>query len=143
MREIKRTALVPHPPELMFALINDVERYPEFVPWCTRAHVDARSEREIVATLAVRRGPLRTEFTTRNELDPHRAIRLHLVRGPFSLLEGQWLLTPIGTTGCRVELSLRFAFASAVSGALFEPVFEHTAASLLDAFAARARALHG
>jgi ribosome-associated toxin RatA of RatAB toxin-antitoxin module len=127
----------------MYALINDVERYPEFVPWCTRARIDAASEREIVATLWVRRGPLRTHFTTRNELEPNRAVRLHLVRGPFSVLEGQWLLTPIGTTGCRVELSMRFAFANAVSGALFEPVFEHTASSLLDSFARRAQALHG
>jgi ribosome-associated toxin RatA of RatAB toxin-antitoxin module len=143
MRQIKRTALVAHPPDRMFALINDVERYPEFVPWCTRAHVDARSEREIVATLWVRRGPLRTQFTTRNELEPNRAVRLHLVKGPFSALEGQWVLTPIGTRGCRIELSMRFAFANAFSGALFEPVFEHTAASLVDAFARRAKALHG
>ncbi|MGQ0834728.1 MAG: type II toxin-antitoxin system RatA family toxin [Gammaproteobacteria bacterium] len=143
MRDIKRSALVPHPPDRMFALINDIERYPEFVPWCTRARVEARSEREIVATLAVRRGPLRAEFTTRNELEPDRMIRLHLVRGPFSVLEGQWILTRIGTTGCRIELRMRFAFATTFSGALFEPVFEKTAASLLDAFVARAKAIYG
>jgi ribosome-associated toxin RatA of RatAB toxin-antitoxin module len=143
MREIKRSALVAYPPERIFALINDVERYPEFVPWCTEARVEARSDREIVATLGVRRGPLRTEFTTRNELDPPGGVRMHLVRGPFSTLEGEWRLTPIGTNGCRIELAMRFAFASAFSGALFEPVFEHTAASLVDAFAARAKALYG
>jgi len=141
MREIKRSALIAQPPARVFPLIDDVERYPEFVPWCTRARVESRTDREIVATLAVRRGPLRAEFTTRNELEPDRAVRLHLVRGPFSVLEGQWLLTPIGSTGCRIELQLRFAFATPLSSALLEPVFEHTAASLVDAFVARARSL--
>jgi ribosome-associated toxin RatA of RatAB toxin-antitoxin module len=141
MREVRRSALVAQPPGRIFEMINDVERYPEFVPWCTRARVDARTAREIVATLTVRRGPLRAEFTTRNELEPESVIRLHLVRGPFSLLEGEWTLTPIGTTGCRIELRLRFAFATPFSSALFEPVFEHTAGSLVDAFVARARQL--
>jgi ribosome-associated toxin RatA of RatAB toxin-antitoxin module len=141
MREVKRSALVAQPPARMFALINDIERYPEFVPWCTRAKVEKRTEHEIVATLSVRRGPLRAEFTTRNELDPPSHIALRLVRGPFRQLDGQWLLTPIGTTGTRIELQLRFAFSSTLSGALFEPVFEHTAASLVDAFVLRARAL--
>jgi ribosome-associated toxin RatA of RatAB toxin-antitoxin module len=139
MREVRRSALVAQPPARMFALINDIERYPEFVPWCTRARIEARTEREIVATLGVRRGPLRAEFTTRNELDPPTRIALRLVRGPFRELEGRWLLTPIGTTGSRIELQLRFAFSSTLAGALFEPVFEHTAASLVDAFVVRAR----
>lgn len=143
MREVKRSALVPHAPEKMYALIVDVERYPEFVPWCTRADIESRGEHEIVATLAVRRGPLRAQFTTRNELEPPHLVRLNLVRGPFSLLEGQWRLTPIGTSGARIELQMRFAFASSLSAALFEPVFEHTAASLLDAFVARAKSVYG
>jgi ribosome-associated toxin RatA of RatAB toxin-antitoxin module len=143
MREIRRSALVPHSPELMFRLINDVERYPEFVPGCTQARIDARSEREIVATLWVRRGPLRTDFTTRNELEPPHAVRLHLVRGPFNSFEGEWRLTPIGTHGSRIELHMRFAFASGFSAALFEPVFERTAASLVQAFAQRAKDLYG
>lgn len=143
MRSIKRSALVAHPPERIFALVNDIERYPEFVPWCTRARVESRTEREVVATLAVRRGPLRTEFTTRNELDPPRSVRLHLVSGPFSSFEGEWRITPIGTHGSRIELALTFAFASSFAGRLFEPVFEHTASSLVDAFANRARTLHG
>lgn len=125
----------------MFAIITDVERYPEFVPWCTRASIESRSEREVVATLGVRRGPLRAEFTTRNELEPDRAVRLHLVRGPFRTLEGEWLLTPVGENGCRIELRLRFAFSRAFAGALFDPVFEQTAGSLVDAFVVRARQL--
>jgi ribosome-associated toxin RatA of RatAB toxin-antitoxin module len=141
MREIKRTALVAQPPERMYALINDIESYPQFVPGCTSARVESRSEGEIVATLGVRRGLLHAEFTTRNELEANRSVRMQLVRGPFRFLEGQWILSPVGEKGCRIDLAMRFAFASAFSGVIFERIFEQTAASLVDAFVARARSL--
>ncbi|MBV6417285.1 MAG: Ribosome association toxin RatA [Steroidobacteraceae bacterium] len=141
MRELTRSALIGRSPEFLYALINDIEAYPQFVPWCTRAVVESRSEREIVATLGVRRGPLRTEFTTRNTLDPARSVGMEHVRGPFRTLQGRWTLTPIGAAGTRIELSLRFAFANALTAAVFEPLFEQTASSLVDAFVARARAI--
>jgi ribosome-associated toxin RatA of RatAB toxin-antitoxin module len=140
MREVKRSALVAQSPARLFALINDVERYPEFVPGCTHARIESRTATEVVATMGVRRGALRAEFTTRNELLPDRRVRMHLVRGPFRVLEGEWLLSPIGDAGCRVELTMRFAFSNLVSGVIFEPLFAATVASLLDAFVARARA---
>lgn len=141
MREITRSALVAQTPSRMFALINDVERYPEFVPGCTHARIESRTPTEIVATLGVRKGPMQTELTTRNTLEPNSRITMTLVRGPFQELTGEWKLTPVGEHGCRVELFMRFAFANRMSGMLFEPVFEQTAASLVDAFVARARAL--
>jgi ribosome-associated toxin RatA of RatAB toxin-antitoxin module len=140
MRQVKRSALVAQPVSRMFALINDIESYPQFVPGILRAQVESRSEKEIIATLAVKRGAMHAEFTTRNELEPDTRIHMKLVRGPFRQLEGEWNLTPIGTEGCKVELSLRFAFANALSALVFEPLFESTAASLVDAFVARARA---
>ena len=139
MREVKRSALVAQPPSRLFALISDIESYPRFLPWCTHARVASRSEHEIVATLGVRKGPLRGEFTTRNELEPVSRIAMHLVSGPFRTLEGEWLLTPIGADGCRVELTMGFAFKSALSALLFEQAFAETASSLVDAFVARSR----
>ncbi len=139
MKEVRRSANVSQPPSRVYALINDIESYPQFVPGCTRARVDVRTSRQIIATLTVRRGPLRAEFTTRNELEPERRILLHLVRGPFSMLEGEWLLSPLESGGCRIELTMRFAFAQRLSALLFEPLFQETAASLVDAFVARAR----
>ena len=141
MREIKRSALVAQPPARMFALINDIERYPQFVPWVTKARIESRTAEEIVATLSVKRGALHTEFTTRNVLEPDTRIALRLVQGPFNHFEGEWRLTPIGAAGCKVELILKFSFASRVSGLVLEPLFESTAATLVDAFVARARAL--
>jgi len=113
MREIKHSALVAQPPRRLFDLINDIDSYPSFIPWCTRAKVLSRSDREIVATIGVQRGPLQSEFTTRNELEPDNRILMHLVDGPFKMLEGEWLLTPIPVTegaGCRVQLTMKFAF---------------------------------
>lgn len=141
MREVRRSATVQQPPARMYELINDIESYPQFVPGCTRARVESRSPQEIVATLGVRRGPLNAEFTTRNELDPDRRIFMRLLRGPFKMLEGEWTLTPVGRGGCRIDLMIRFAFANRLSAVLFEPLFQETAASLVDAFVARALAL--
>jgi ribosome-associated toxin RatA of RatAB toxin-antitoxin module len=138
MREVKRSALVSQPPAKLFALINDIESYPQFLPWCSHARVESRTEREIVATLGVRQGALHGEFTTRNTLEPVRAIHMQLVSGPFRTLQGDWLLTPV-QDGCKVELSMRFAFKSTLTGMLFEPKFAETIGSLVDAFVARAR----
>jgi ribosome-associated toxin RatA of RatAB toxin-antitoxin module len=168
MREIKHSALVAQPPRRLFDLINDIDSYPSFIPWCTHAKVLSRSDREIVATIGVQRGPLHSEFTTRNELEQDRRIVMHLVNGPFKMLEGEWLLTPIAQagsqppavglpaahgqtdakplpisegTGCRVQLTMKFAFKNALTAVLFEQKFAETASSLMDAFVARARAL--
>ena len=79
MREIKHSALVAQPPARVFDLINDIESYPTFVPWCTHAKVLSRSDREIVATIGVHRGPLQSEFTTRNELEQDRRAAARVV----------------------------------------------------------------
>ena len=140
MREVKRSALVNKPPAVVFALNNDIESYPQFLPWCRHARVLSRSPTEIVATIGVRQGALHGEFTTRNTLDADHSIRLELVSGPFRTLQGEWRLTPIDT-GCRVELSMRFAFSNRLTGLLFEPKFAETIGSLVDAFVARARSM--
>jgi ribosome-associated toxin RatA of RatAB toxin-antitoxin module len=139
MREVKRSALVSQPPAKLFALINDIESYPQFLPWCTHTRVQSRTPQEIIATLGVRQGALHGEFTTRNTLETDRSIKMDLVSGPFRSLDGQWLLTPVEADGCRVDLSMRFAFKSALTGMLFEPLFAKTLGSLVDAFVARAR----
>jgi ribosome-associated toxin RatA of RatAB toxin-antitoxin module len=141
MREVKRSALVNKPPAELFALINDIESYPQFLPWCTHARVVSRTPAEIVATLGVRQGALHGEFTTRNTLESDRRIHMQLVSGPFRTLEGEWRLTPLEPDGCRIELSMRFAFSQRLAVMLFEARFASTIGSLLDAFVARARSL--
>lgn len=142
MREVTRSALVRLPPSRLYALITDIERYPEFVPGCSYARIEQPGEREVVATLGVRRGGLETRFTTRNTLQPDRAVVMRLERGPFRTLEGEWTLQPMGDVGCTVTLRLRFEFDSRLTGMMLTPVIEQTASSLVDAFVARAREIN-
>lgn len=141
MREVIRSALVPLPAAKLYGLITDIERYPQFVPGCTLARIESQQGNEVVATLGVRRGALDTEFTTRNTLEPDRAVTMQLVRGPFKSLEGLWSVKPLGEAGCEVSLRLRFEFANRLMGAMLTPAFEDTAKSLVDAFVARARSV--
>lgn len=127
----------------MFALVDDVASYPQFLPWCKTAQVMERSPQEVIARLQVHRGPLHARFTTRNRLEPPSGIGLTLVEGPFRTLAGEWRFSAIADQGSRVSLMLKFAFANPLNAWLLEPVFEHTCSSLVDAFVARARALYG
>jgi ribosome-associated toxin RatA of RatAB toxin-antitoxin module len=139
MREVKRSALVSQPPAVVFGLINDIESYPQFVPWCTHARILERTPHELIATLGVRQGPLHGEFTTRNRLEPEQRVHMQLLSGPFRALEGEWRLAPLAPHGCRVELTVRFAFKNALTAVLMERTFAASIAALVDAFVARAR----
>ncbi len=127
----------------MYALVDDVARYPEFLPWCRTAAELERTPTEVVASLHVHKGALHAQFTTRNRLEPSEAIHLELVDGPFRTLSGAWRFSPIADKGSRVSLQLRFAFANPLNAWLLEPVFEHTCNSLVDAFVVRAQATYG
>lgn len=134
-----RTSLVARPARVVYEVVNDIERYPEFVPGCTAAQVLERSGQQVVARLAVKRGPLHTHFTTRNTLDPGRSVHMQLVEGPFKVLEGSWTLTPAGEQGCRIDFRLRFQFSNPIKSALLEPLFEQMQSDLVRAFVVRAQ----
>jgi len=142
MREVKRSAMVARPAANIYVLINDVGAYPSFLPWCSHARIDSVDGDEVRATIGVQRGPLKMEFTTRNVLVPDTSVHMMLDQGPFKELDGLWTLTPIGDLGCRVELQMRFAFKMSGMASVLEPIFEQTAASLVDAFVARAREVY-
>src|SRR5689334_21417041 len=111
MREVKRSALVNRSPAEVFALINDVDSYRKFLPWCTHAAVLERGAGYLIARIGVRQGALHGEFTTRNTLEPDARVHMQLVSGPFRALEGEWRLSPVAD-GCQVQLTMRFAFKS-------------------------------
>jgi ribosome-associated toxin RatA of RatAB toxin-antitoxin module len=145
MRQVRRSALVAATPQRMFELINEIERYPEFVPGCAAAQVLSRTPSEIQARLTVGRGPLRTSFTTRNHLTPDREVRMDLVEGPFRSLQGLWTFAPVtrpgsdDIVGCRVSLALDFEPRSGLAGLAMGPLIEQTVNSLVDAFVSRAQ----
>lgn len=144
MKQVKRSALVGVTAQRMFELINDVESYPQFVPGCAAARVISRGEGEVVAALDIRKGLLRTSFTTRNTLRDGDSVHMALVEGPFRSLTGVWKLLPICAPdgeplGCRVELEVNFELSAAIPGSWLGPLFEQTVAGLVDAFVARSR----
>jgi ribosome-associated toxin RatA of RatAB toxin-antitoxin module len=147
MPVIQRSALVPHSAMQMFELVNDVERYPEFLPWCSGARVVAQSGDAQDAMLTIVSGRWHEQFTTRNVADPPRGIHMRLLNGPFRRLEGQWQFVELadagGIDGCRVALTLDFEMARPLLGHAFGGVVSRTASAIVDAFCARARAFNG
>ncbi len=143
VKQIERHALVPYTPAQMYALVDDITRYPQFLPWCRAAKEVSRTPEAVIASIQVHKGALNTQFTTRNRLLPPQAIHLELVDGPFRTFHGEWRFEDIAGKGSRVTLHLRFAFANPLNAWVLEPVFQHTIGTLLDAFVRRARELYG
>ena len=139
------TRIVPYSADLMFRVVADVERYPEFLPWVVALRVLSREQapgREVLtAEMAVGYGALRENYTSRVVVDPAaRSIDVAQTSGPFKILENHWRFTPQGA-GCRVDFSIAYEFKNrllnAVAGAAFGKVY----IKMADAFEARAKAL--
>jgi ribosome-associated toxin RatA of RatAB toxin-antitoxin module len=143
MQVVERSALVTFTPAQMFALVNDLPRYPEFLPWCVGVRVDDVSATERIATLKIAHGVLQTEFTTRNTLSPDAQINMRLTHGPFRDLTGAWRFDAIGERGCRVHFRVEFEFKNRLTSAAFNTVFETLCSSIVDAFAVRAKNVYG
>ena len=144
MKEVKRSALVPYAAEQMFALVEDIESYPQFLPWVSSAKLLERGPREVVGQLEMQRAGMREVVTTRNTLMPPGEITLALVTGPFKTLDGRWTFQPIGADrGTRIELTIRFEFANPMLNLLLARSFEKSCNEMVDAFVARARAVYG
>ena len=143
MREVRRSALLPYAPDAVYGLVADVERYPEFLPWCTTAKVLAREGDAVTVSLGLASGLARASFTTRNRHEPGRSVTMSLVDGPFDELEGRWDFTPIGDAGTRVDLQVRFSTQGVIGALALGPAFEGVCNHLVDAFARRARQVFG
>jgi len=140
--QIDKSALVMHSAERMFHLVNDVARYPEFLPWCAGAEVHERDEAQVTASLEIAKGGLRHRLTTRNRLYMPEAIEMNLVDGPFQNLSGRWHFKSLDDNACKVILTLEFEFSGSLSRMTFGPVFSQAANTLVDAFCRRADQLY-
>ena len=142
MKRVARSAIVEHSAEEMFALVDDVESYPRFLPWCKAASVEARSPERVRATLEAGMRGLRQSFTTENELRPGEAMDMRLVKGPFRRFAAAWRFKPLSAEACAVEFSLEYEMAGPLAR-LLEPLFDHIANTMVDAFTRRADELYG
>ena len=142
MHVIERSAIVTYTAAQMFALVNDVGRYPEFLPWCTGARVADESDTQRLASLRIARGVLRTEFTTRNTLVKDSQILMHLVDGPFRNLAGEWRFDAIDERGSRVRFRVEFEFKNRLTAAAMSAAFKALCSSIVDAFVTRAQKVY-
>ena len=143
MPTVNRSALVRHTPENMFELVNDFERYPEFLPGCRRARLIERDEAHLIGEMTLGRAGIEQSFTTRNDLIEPERIEMSLISGPFKRLRGRWLFLPMGDGVCKVCLELEFEFANRLLGMAFGKLFQQVAGQLVDAFSRRADELYG
>ncbi len=144
MRQVRRRAIVPHSAEQMFDLVNDIESYPDFLPWCRSAEVLESSEQRVRAQLELERNGLRRTFTTDNTLDRPTRLKMDLVDGPFRHLDGGWKFRDLpASNGSEVALEIEFEFTNFFVEMAFGRFFEQTCGSLVGAFVARGRELYG
>ncbi len=140
--QIDKSALVMHSAARMFALVNDISRYPEFLPWCASTEVLQQDDSEITASLEVARGGIRQRLTTQNQLVAPQTINIKLVDGPFQSLRGTWHFQALADDACKVILRLEFEFSGALSRMTFGPVFSQAANTMVDSFCRRADELY-
>jgi len=127
----------------MFVLVDDVEAYPQFLPWCNDAEIHSRTDETVEATLELHKGAVSNHFTTRNTRHEFSAIDIELIGGPFRHLQGGWRFTDLGDDGSKVILELDFEFDSMMIDMMFGAFFEDTCNSMADAFSQRAVTVFG
>ena len=146
MKTVNKSVLIWYSPAEMYALVTQVDKYPEFLPWCDHAQVLATDADGVTAEVGIAFSGIRQTFTTRNTHVPDQKVGMKLVKGPFSQLEGEWHFLPVGNgseRACRVELTLHYGFDNVALAALVGPVFDRIASSMVEAFVARAEQVYG
>ena len=146
MKNVHKSVLIWYSAEEMFALVTDVAHYPDFLPWCDHASVLAVEPQGVKAEIGIAFGGIHQTFTTRNTHVEGRDVRMKLVDGPFSHLDGHWKFIPLGQPGqraCKIDLQLHYSFKNAALAALVGPVFDKIAGNLVDAFVKRAEQVYG
>lgn len=143
MARVQKSVLVSHTPERMFELVDRVEDYPAFLPWCGGTELRLRDDQHTVATIHIAYLGIRQSFTTENRKTYPREMRIALQDGPFSHLEGDWLFSALGDDACKIEFRLEYVFSSRMLEKLLAPVFSHITNTFVDAFVRRADEVYG
>lgn len=133
---------MPYAPEDIYQLVEDINRYPEFLPWCKSANILRKIDNVVEARLTLTKSGITKNFATRNLMTPQSKIEMHLLEGPFKHLYGVWEFHH-DPKGCRVTLRMEFSFDSKILAMMLEPIFKSISESLLEAFVKRAEAKFG
>jgi len=140
---IEKSVLVPFSAAQMYALVEKVEDYPQFLPWCGGTDVRARSAEQMEASIEIRFKGISQHFATINRLYPVQRIDMVLKEGPFSDLQGGWRFTALEADACKVEFRLDYRFSNRILEGLIGPVFHYIASTFVESFTKRAYSLYG
>lgn len=143
MAQVEKSVLVAYSAEKMFALVDGVEDYPVFLPWCGGSEVKWRDESSTVGTVHISYMGIKQSFTTENSKQYPTLIEMRLQEGPFKQLEGNWSFTPLNDEACKVAFFLRYEFSSKLLEGVLSPVFDHITGTFVDAFVKRAEQVYG
>jgi ribosome-associated toxin RatA of RatAB toxin-antitoxin module len=145
MKHVKKSVLLWYSPHEMYELVTGIKDYPKFLPWCDKAEVLETHEGGMTARLHIHYAGLRHAFTTRNEHVKDSQVKVSLVDGPFSKLDGTWKFSRVGSSenACKIEFDMAYAFANAALEALVSPVFDRIANTFVDSFVKRAEQVYG
>lgn len=143
MITIERSALVPFSAQQMYALVDDIEQYPQFMHGCIAAEELSRSGNELTGKLTLGKAGMRYSFTTRNLLTPGERMDMSLVEGPFRSFSATWHFKALTESACKVSLQMEFDWAGGLLGAAMGKLFQHSANSLVDELVNRAHKIYG
>lgn len=143
MAEVVKRVLVPYSSREMFELVDKVEDYPQFLPWCGGTQVHHRDAHLTEATIHISYLQVRQQFTTRNAKIPDQEMLIQLLSGPFRKMEGYWRFKALAESACKIEFVLHYEFASSLLERIVGPVFGMVTNGLVDAFVQRAETVYG
>ncbi|HKJ89465.1 MAG TPA: type II toxin-antitoxin system RatA family toxin [Gammaproteobacteria bacterium] len=143
MPSLERSDVVPYSPDQMYALVMDIESYPEFLSWCSHGRILTREEDSLTAELTLEYKSLRKSFSTRNSFQRPKLVEMRLLEGPFRFLEGVWTFEDLEGRGTRVHMSIQFEFVNRMLSMMVGPVFHRAVDTLVSDFRKRAEAVYG
>ena len=140
---VEKSVLIERAAQQMFDLVDGVEDYPKFLPWCSHTRLEFRNEKKTVATLHINYLSVKSHFTTENDKEIPNWMSIKLVDGPFRRLEGMWRFKPLAENACKIEFQLTYEFSSKLFEKVIGPVFSQIANTFVDAFVRRADQVYG
>lgn len=143
MAIVEKSVLIGHSAAKMYAMVADVDAYPQFLPWCSATEVQTLGANKAAATLHINYHGLRLHFTTENQMERGTLIDMTLVNGPFKHLDGYWRFVPLSEQACKIEFRLNYELSGKLMDKIAGPVFNHIANTLVEVFVKRAATLHG
>lgn len=140
---VQKSALVKFSAQQMFDLVDDIESYPKFLPWCSGSKILKREGDIVEGQIDIAKAGFHKSFTTRNRIDRGGKIQISLLDGPFKSLEGFWTFMPLREDASKISLDLEFEISGVLANLAFGPVFNQICNTMVTSFTQRAKAIYG